>query len=103
MLTFLLCALVVEPRVEPAGKVEIRLEFSSKTFEPLKPGKETVKGVVVNNTGKPIMVPTVYDGRAVQIETRPRAKKVRGWNLRLFVHERRDPKWVELKPGARKV
>src|SRR5262245_50970907 len=62
MLPLLLCVMLTEPRIEPPGKAELRLVFSAKTFDPLKPGKETVKGVIINNTAKPIKVPADYDG-----------------------------------------
>jgi hypothetical protein len=102
MLPLLFLVLLAEPPVEPSGKAELRLEFSSKTFDPMKPGKETLKGVIINNTGKPIKVPMDYDGNALQIEAL-RSGTARSWTMSLYVRVPHKPKWVEVKPGARKV
>jgi hypothetical protein len=103
MLPLLFCALLAEPRIEPPGKAELRLEFSSKKFDPLKPGKETVRGVIINNTGKPIKVPTDYDGKALQMKALLDGKAFDRKPMNLYVRGGHEPKWVELKPGARKV
>src|SRR5262245_33838154 len=102
MLPLLLCVMLAGQPVEPPGKVEVRLEFSSKTFDPMKPGKETVKGVLINNTDRPVPVPAWYDGRYVQIKAVPR-EGVGSWELMLYAPKDEKMKWGELKPGARKV
>src|SRR5262245_36578638 len=102
MLPLLLCVMLADPRVEPKGKAEVRLEFSSKTFDPLKPGKETVKGVLINNTGKPIQVPSFYDGTKVQLIALPREKGFGRWEMNLFVRAGVRTT-VEVKPMKRHV
>jgi hypothetical protein len=69
----------------------------------MKPGKETVKGVLINNTGKPIKVPTDYDGNALQMKALLDGKAFGRGPMYLYVRGPHEPKWVELKPGARKV
>lgn len=98
----LLCAVLAHQPVEPPGKVELRLVFSSEKFDPTRPGKETVKGIVVNNSGKPVPVPAWYDGRYAQIKAGPR-EAVGSWELMLYGPMDEKMKWVEVRPGARKV
>jgi hypothetical protein len=103
MLPLLLCVMFADPAVEPTGKAELRLEFSAKKFDPMKPGEETVKGVIVNNTGKPIQVPMYYDGRTAQLVAQPRGGPFGRWETRLFVRSPLARKTVEVKPSARHV
>ncbi len=88
---------------EPTGKAEIKLEFSHPRFAPLKPGKETVKAVLVNNTGKPIKVPARLDNGALRLVAP--AEKAAGirFEMTLFVRDRREAEWAEVKAGARRV